>query len=139
VRNPYNRRAVGAIPELVDENTGVLIPPGDAHALVVAMIDLPDETTRLAGRGLAARKRSRTLRLGQHREARAWRVQPTNLNVERPVRISPRAYVGGRSCQMLLLICARFRSTRRGASNQTTTFLEVPSALQHHRAEKENH
>ena len=48
VRNHYNRRAVGAITELVDENTGVSIPLGDAHALVVAMIDLPHEMTRLA-------------------------------------------------------------------------------------------
>jgi glycosyltransferase involved in cell wall biosynthesis len=54
---PVIGAAVGAIPELVNENTGVLALPGDVHALAVAMIDLLHDTTRLTGLGLAARKR----------------------------------------------------------------------------------
>jgi glycosyltransferase involved in cell wall biosynthesis len=54
---PVIGAAVGAIPELVNENTSVLTLPRDVHALAVAMIDLLHDTTRLTGLGLAARKR----------------------------------------------------------------------------------
>lgn len=58
---PVIGAAVGAIPELVDESSGVSVPPGDAHALAAAIIDLLQDTKRVARLGLAARERAVTL------------------------------------------------------------------------------
>jgi len=54
---PVIGAAVGAIPELLDENSGVMIPPGDALALAAAIIDLLQDPKRVTRLGLAARER----------------------------------------------------------------------------------
>lgn len=54
---PVIGAAVGAIPELLDENSGVVVPPGDAQALAAAIIDLLQDTKRVTRLGLAARER----------------------------------------------------------------------------------
>jgi len=58
---PVIGTAVGAIPELVDENSGVLVTPGDAGALAAALIDLLQDNGRVKRMGAAARRRAVTL------------------------------------------------------------------------------
>ena len=55
---PVIGAAVGAIPELLDADTGVLVAPGDAHALADAIIDLLQDTKRVTCLGRAARERA---------------------------------------------------------------------------------
>jgi len=55
---PVIGTTVGSIPELLDENSGVLVPPGDAQALAAAIIDLLQNTKRVTRLGLAARERA---------------------------------------------------------------------------------
>jgi glycosyltransferase involved in cell wall biosynthesis len=55
---PVVATAVGGIPELVDDGrTGVLVPSGDADALVRALIELLDQPERAAAFGRAGRQR----------------------------------------------------------------------------------
>ena len=58
---PVIGTAVGAIPELVDESSGVLVAPGDAGALAAALIDLLQDDRRVKRMGAAARRRAVTL------------------------------------------------------------------------------
>jgi glycosyltransferase involved in cell wall biosynthesis len=58
---PVIGTAVGAIPELVDESSGVLVTPGDAGALAAALIDLLQDDRRVKRMGAAARRRAVTL------------------------------------------------------------------------------
>jgi len=58
---PVIGTAVGAIPELVDESSGVLVTPGDAGALAAALIDLLQDNRRVKRMGAAARRRAVTL------------------------------------------------------------------------------
>ena len=55
---PVVGSAVGAIPELLNENSGVLIPPGDARSLASAIIDLLQDTKKVKRLGIAARERA---------------------------------------------------------------------------------
>jgi glycosyltransferase involved in cell wall biosynthesis len=55
---PVIGTAVGAIPELLDEQSGVVVPPGDVDALASAIIDLLLDTKRVTRMGLAARERA---------------------------------------------------------------------------------
>jgi len=56
--SPVVGSAVGAIPELLDENSGVLIPPGDARSLASAITDLLQDTKKAKRLGIAARERA---------------------------------------------------------------------------------
>jgi glycosyltransferase involved in cell wall biosynthesis len=58
---PVIGTAVGAIPELVDKSSGVLVTPGDASALAAALIDLLQDDGRVKRMGVAARRRAVTL------------------------------------------------------------------------------
>ncbi len=58
---PVIGTAVGAIPELIDESSGVLVNPGDAGALAAALIDLLQDDRRVKRMGAAARRRAVTL------------------------------------------------------------------------------
>ncbi|MGB7902604.1 MAG: glycosyltransferase family 4 protein [Halobacteriota archaeon] len=58
---PVIGTAVGAIPELVDKSSGVLVTPGDAGALAEALIDLLQDDRRVKRMGVAARRRAVTL------------------------------------------------------------------------------
>ncbi len=58
---------VGGVPELVDDSVGVLVPPGDHHALAGALVDLIGDPDRRNVMGRAARKRYE-----QHFTASAW-------------------------------------------------------------------
>ncbi|MGZ4925736.1 MAG: glycosyltransferase family 4 protein [Halobacteriota archaeon] len=58
---PVIGTAVGAIPELVDESSGVLVTPGDAGALAAALIDILQDDRRVKRMGAAARRRAVTL------------------------------------------------------------------------------
>jgi glycosyltransferase involved in cell wall biosynthesis len=58
---PVIGTAVGAIPELVDKSSGVLVTPGDAGALAAALIDLLQDNRRVKRMGAAARRRAVTL------------------------------------------------------------------------------
>jgi glycosyltransferase involved in cell wall biosynthesis len=55
---PVIGSAVGAMPELVDERSGVLVPPGDAQSLTAALIDLLRDRGRTTRMGVAARGRA---------------------------------------------------------------------------------
>jgi glycosyltransferase involved in cell wall biosynthesis len=55
---PVIGTAVGAIPDMLNEHSGVLVPPGDVHALASAIIDLLLDTKRVMRMGLAARERA---------------------------------------------------------------------------------
>jgi MMP alpha-(1->4)-mannosyltransferase len=55
---PVVGSAVGAIPELLNENSGVLVPPGDATSLASAITGLLQDTNRIKRLGLAARERA---------------------------------------------------------------------------------
>jgi glycosyltransferase involved in cell wall biosynthesis len=55
---PVVGSAVGAIPELLDEHSGVLVPPGDERSLASAIIGLLQDTKRVTRLGLAARERA---------------------------------------------------------------------------------
>jgi glycosyltransferase involved in cell wall biosynthesis len=55
---PVIGAAVGAIPDLLNEHSGVLVPPGDAQALASAIIGLLQDTKRVTRMGLAARERA---------------------------------------------------------------------------------
>jgi glycosyltransferase involved in cell wall biosynthesis len=54
---PVIGAAVGAIPELVDESSGVLVTPGDADALAAALVDLLQDYRRVKQMGEAGRRR----------------------------------------------------------------------------------
>jgi len=58
---PVIGTAVGAIPELVDKSSGVLVAPGDAGVLAAALIDLLLDDRRVKRMGVAARRRAVTL------------------------------------------------------------------------------
>ena len=59
---PSVSTCVGGIPEVVEDNeSGVLVPPGDAAALAKALEALLDDETRRHTLGRAAQKRSREL------------------------------------------------------------------------------
>ena len=58
---PVIGTAVGAIPELVDKSSGVLVAPGDAGVLAAALIDLLQDDRRVKRMGVAARRRAVTL------------------------------------------------------------------------------
>jgi glycosyltransferase involved in cell wall biosynthesis len=50
---------VGGLPEIVVANeTGLLVPPGDAEALAAAVVELASDTSRVAAFGLAGRARA---------------------------------------------------------------------------------
>jgi glycosyltransferase involved in cell wall biosynthesis len=49
---------VGGIPDLVDGSSGVLVPPGDPHALAAAIADLASDRPGLAEMGRAAHERA---------------------------------------------------------------------------------
>ncbi|MGZ4927636.1 MAG: glycosyltransferase family 4 protein [Halobacteriota archaeon] len=55
---PVVGSAVGAIPELLNENSGVLTPPGDARSLASAIINLLQDTKKVKRLGIAARERA---------------------------------------------------------------------------------
>ena len=55
---PVIGTAVGAIPELVDKSSGVLVAPGDAGALAAALIDLLQDDSRVKQMEVAARRRA---------------------------------------------------------------------------------
>lgn len=55
---PVIGSAVGAMPELVDERSGVLVPPGDTQSLSAALVDLLRDTERTTHMGVAARGRA---------------------------------------------------------------------------------
>jgi glycosyltransferase involved in cell wall biosynthesis len=55
---PVVGTAVGAIPELVDKSSGVLVTAGDAGALAAALIDLLQDDRRAKRMGVAARRRA---------------------------------------------------------------------------------
>jgi glycosyltransferase involved in cell wall biosynthesis len=57
---PVIGTAVGAIPELVDESSGVLVDPGDSTALAAALIALLSDAERVMRMGVAARERAIT-------------------------------------------------------------------------------
>ena len=54
---PVIGSAVGAMPELVDEGSGVLVPPGDTGSLTAALLDLLRDVGRTTRMGVAARGR----------------------------------------------------------------------------------
>ena len=58
---PVIGTAVGAIPELVDKSSGVLVAPGDPGALAAALIDLLQDDRQVKRMGVAARRRAVTL------------------------------------------------------------------------------
>jgi len=57
---PVIGTAVGAIPELLDNSSGVLVTPADAGALAAALIDLLQDSRRVKRMGAAARRRAVT-------------------------------------------------------------------------------
>ncbi|MGZ4948626.1 MAG: glycosyltransferase family 4 protein [Halobacteriota archaeon] len=57
---PVVGSAVGAIPELIDERSGVVVPPRDSSALADALIRLLQDKERTTSMGAAARQRALT-------------------------------------------------------------------------------
>lgn len=57
---PVIGTAVGAIPELIDKSSGVLVTPGDTGALAAALIELLQDDRRVKRMGVAARRRAVT-------------------------------------------------------------------------------
>src|SRR6185295_20195690 len=55
---PVVASAVGGVPELVDEQTGALVPPGDAAALAAALARLVAEPRLRERLGAAGRRRA---------------------------------------------------------------------------------
>ena len=61
---------VGGIPEYVsDGETGLLVPPGNADALVEAIVTLLDDRNRLSEFGLRGRTRAAKYFDGEHTNA----------------------------------------------------------------------
>lgn len=58
---PIIASAVGGIPDMIDHESGILVPPGDARALAKAMILLAENPELRQRMGQAALKRYRTL------------------------------------------------------------------------------
>jgi glycosyltransferase involved in cell wall biosynthesis len=58
---PIIASAVGGIPDMIDPESGILVPPGDAHALTRAMIHLAKNPQLRLRMGQAALERYRTL------------------------------------------------------------------------------
>ncbi len=58
---PIIASAVGGIPDMIDIESGILVPPGDAAALTEAMLLLAQNPERRARMGKAARKRYQQL------------------------------------------------------------------------------
>lgn len=58
---PIIASAVGGIPDMIDRESGILVPPGDARALAKAMIVLAENPQLRRQMGEAALKRYRTL------------------------------------------------------------------------------
>src|SRR2546429_8288778 len=58
---PVIASAVGGVPDIVDPQSGILIPPGDADALAEAMLVLASDPQRRKEMGAAARERYETL------------------------------------------------------------------------------
>jgi glycosyltransferase involved in cell wall biosynthesis len=54
---PIIASAVGGIPDMIDEDSGILVPPGDSDALAQAMTDLARDKERRLHMGRAARDR----------------------------------------------------------------------------------
>jgi glycosyltransferase involved in cell wall biosynthesis len=54
---PVIASTVGGIPDIVDAASGILVPPGDAHALAQAMSQLAQDPQRRKQMGQAARDR----------------------------------------------------------------------------------
>lgn len=52
---------VGGIPDVIDADTGILVPPGDAVALADAMVTLANDPQRRNKMGVAARERQQKL------------------------------------------------------------------------------
>ncbi|MGZ4919806.1 MAG: glycosyltransferase family 4 protein [Halobacteriota archaeon] len=57
---PVVGSAVGAIPELIDDRSGVVVPPRDSSALADALIRLLQDKERTTSMGAAARQRALT-------------------------------------------------------------------------------
>ena len=57
---PVVGSAVGAIPQLIDEGSGVIVPPRDASALADALASLLQDRERTLSMGAAARQRALT-------------------------------------------------------------------------------
>jgi len=75
---PVVATAVGDVPELIDANrTGVLVPPGNPHALAAAILSIVDDPVRAAALGAAAR------------------LAMARFNVDRMVAAYERLYVEG--------------------------------------------
>jgi len=58
---PIIASAVGGIPDMIDPESGILVPPGDARALAKAMISLAENPELRLQMGRAAQERYRTL------------------------------------------------------------------------------
>lgn len=58
---PIIASAVGGIPDMIDPDSGILVPPGDSAALAEAMILLAENPQRRLSMGRAARDRYRKL------------------------------------------------------------------------------
>ena len=54
---PVIATTVGGIPDILDEKTGILVPPDDSGALAEAMLRLANDPTRRAAMGTAAKQR----------------------------------------------------------------------------------
>lgn len=54
---PVIATKVGGIPDILDDETGILVPPGDSASLAEAMLLLANDPTRRAAMGVAAKQR----------------------------------------------------------------------------------
>jgi glycosyltransferase involved in cell wall biosynthesis len=107
---PVVATAVGDVPELIDANrTGVLVPPGNPHALVAAILSILDDPVWAAALGAAAR------------------LAMARFNVDRMVAAYERLYVEGvRTSSDRAVLLDRFNGASRTLSSPARSELTRP-------------